>query len=587
MDPFHSETPPDIPKNPFRILTPKDWLYLPHLLSRKERALLVFFTALALFGGVAGGMGILSRFMHEAPARGGTYREGMIRPPERINPLFLSNNDTDRDLVNLMYAKLFAYSPSGALMPDLAESYLISDDSKTYTIELKKNARWHDGGRVTADDVIFTIRAIQNPDYKSSLRPNWQGVSVERLGDYTVRLILKQPYSPFIQNLALPILPQHIWARIPAENASMAETNIRPVGSGPFVFKSLERDGEGVITKYRLSANQRYHSEGPYIQSVEFSFYDDEQSLMQAYIAGKIDGISVVSAKSLERLKNLGASIYAIKMPRVFAVFLNESAPVLKDKDVRRALALAVPKEELIKNVLGGGAVPIDSPIPPGIFGFNPELEKIAYDPAAAQKLLDRAGWKDLNGDGIREKKSAKKSEKPAELSFTVMTSDWKDLKGTAEALSAYWKKIGVKAEVHSMPVSNLETSVIRPRKYDALLFGEILGRDPDPFSFWHSSQLKDPGLNIALYHSPRVDLLLEQARKTTSRDEIEDKYFKFQAVIAEDFPTIFLYSPLYYYTQRPWIRGAGMETITVPSERFENASRWYIETKRVFGNKR
>ncbi|MBI4135030.1 MAG: hypothetical protein HY471_02910 [Candidatus Sungbacteria bacterium] len=572
-----------MPRNPFRVLTFRDWIYIPHLLGRRERAILGFFLALALIGGITTGTVALQRFTSIAPEHGGTFKEGVTRLPERVNPLFLASNDTDRDLVELIFAKLFSYDSKGSLIPDIAKSYEVGDDGRTYTIALRADVLWHDGVPLTVDDVLFTIRAIQDPAYKSSLRPNWQGVTAERLGDHTMRILLKQSYSPFIQNLALPVIPKHIWERIPAEAATLVEVNIKPIGAGPYRVKKIVQTDSGIIDSYVLEAYDDYHREGPYIKTIEFSFYEDEEAMLRAYQSGAIDGISILSAKNLELAKSMGAEVHAIRMPRVFGIFLNEANPSLKELRVRQALALAIPKDALIETALGGGAIPVDTPIPPGTFGYNPDVAKTPFNPEQARSLLEKTGWKDQNRDGIREKAASKKGEQPTPLKITLVTSDWKDLIETANAVKAYWREIGVDTEVRSLPISDLESEAIRPRKYDALLFGEILGRDPDPFAFWHSSQLKDPGLNIALYHSPKVDSLLESARRATNRAEIEAKYKEFQKVVDNDFPTIFLYSPTYFYATRPVIKGIELESLVVPSERFDSLYRWFIETRREF----
>lgn len=575
--------PPETPKNPLKTLSFRDWVYIPHILSRKERAMLALFAALALITGIGSATVGFYRITHDSPQLGGTYREGVIRAPERVNPLFLSNNDTDRDIVALVFANLFYYDPEGNLKPDLAENYSISSDGKSYSINLKNNALWHDGVPVTADDVVFTVKTIQDPNYKSSLRPNWQGVTIERLGDYEVRFVLKQPYSPFLQNLALPIIPRHIWEKVPPEEATLSEINLKPVGAGPYRFKELERNSKEEITKYILETNTDYYRERSYLRNIEFTFYESEEQLIQAFRGDLIDGISVVSPKNVEVLKGLGAAVSTIRMPRVFAIFMNETNPVLKDKQIRTALALAIPKEELITKVLGGGAIPVDSPIPPGTFGHDPQISKTDFDPEKAKSILDKAGWKEIGADGIRRKKGAKKNDPPILLKIVLTTSDWKDLSKSAEVIKDYWRAVGVDTEIRIMPISELETDAIRPRKYNALLFGEILGRDPDPFAFWHSSQLKDPGLNIALYHSPKVDALLEAARKSTDRNDIETKYREFQRAVVGDFPTIFLYSPTYFYAHRSNVKNVEVNAVVLPSERFSAANTWYIKTKRSF----
>lgn len=574
--------------NSLKSMHARDWLFALHLLGRRERALLGFFAALVLIGAVVIVTSVYSKLTHETPGTGGTFREGILHSPELINPLFLSSNDADRDISELVFSKLFSYDASGNIRPDLARDYTISDDGRSYVVNLREDVRWHDGSAFTADDVVFTVKAIQDPAYKSALRPNWQGVTIERLGDYSVRFALKQPYSPFLQNLALFILPRRLWERIPVESAPLAELNIKPVGTGPYRFDNLERDSDGIITSYVLSRNMFYFGEGPYISTVEFKTFSSEDEMLQAYKGGEIDGISMVSAKNVEYVKGLGASVLGVRMPSVFAVFFDEAGPIARDKSVRQALALAVPKEELIAKILGGGAVPIESPIPPGTFGYEPNISKTAYDPAQSEKILERSGWKDTNGDGIREKKITTGTGKKATTSISPLkivltTSDSKTLSSVASALKSYWRIVGVDTEIKTLSISELEETVIRPRKYEALLFGEILGHDPDPFAFWHSSQLKDPGLNIALYHSPKVDQLLESARKITDRAEIEKKYQEFQRVVDADFPAIFLYSPTYFYAIRPTVRSVSIESVVLPSERFESARSWYMKTSRAF----
>ena len=287
--------------------------------------------------------------------------------------------------------------------------------------------------------------------------------------------------------------------------------------------------------------------------------------------------------QNIDELKNLGANIYAVRIPQIFAIFLNETNPILADKSLRQALAMAIPKDELIKKVLGGGAIAIETPIPPGTFGFNSNISPTPYDPERAKQTLEKLGWTDLNQDSLREKKSAKKGGEPTPLKITLATSERKDLVDTLQEIKQYWREIGVDTEINSFPINELNSTIIRPRAYDALLFGEILSRDPDLFAFWHSTQLKDPGLNIALYHSKQVDALLEEARRLTDRNQIRERYESFQKILDTDFPTIFLYSPTYYYASDSGVRGINLKTLVLPSERFFSISDWFIKTTRVF----
>ena len=186
-----------------------------------------------------------------------------------------------------------------------------------------------------------------------------------------------------------------------------------------------------------------------------------------------------------------------------------------------------------------------------------------------------------MKDDGIRYKK-VKGAKNPLQLEFTLTTTDWPELTQTAVALKTNWEKIGFKVNLDIVPVNAIQTQTIRPREYEALIFGEVLGLDPDPFSFWHSTQRKDPGLNLALYSDKKVDGLLESARQIISPEAKIKKYEEFQNIIMRDVPAIFLYSPNYIYIAPAKIKGLGVQAINTPSQRFENINQWFISTIRV-----
>ena len=209
------------------------------------------------------------------------------------------------------------------------------------------------------------------------------------------------------------------------------------------------------------------------------------------------------------------------------------------------------------------------------MYEFNPEKSK---------KILAAAGWKDENADGVLERKKAdsKKSE-VIELTFTLTTSDWPDLVRAAKIIKEELKEVGINIDLDIKPFSELESGVIRPRNFDLLLFGQVYGYEPDPFAFWHSSQVKDPGLNVAFYTSREADKLLEEARKISASEKRVEKYRDLQKQIAKDLPAVFLYSQLYLYALPTDIRGVNLEKISLPADRFNEINLWYKETKRVF----
>jgi peptide/nickel transport system substrate-binding protein len=559
-------------------------LYLPRLFSRQEKIIFLALLCIAVVSGTFSLARFIARNTERVPAFGGIYREGLLKQPRLINPLFLTSNDTDRDIAKLVYASLISFDAEGSPVPDLAESYEITDENKTYTFVLRENARWHDGKPVTADDVVFTVKTAQNPAYASPERPNWQGVIVEKLDDKTLRMTLRQPYASFINNLTLGILPKHLWENIDPISAQLNELNLRPIGSGPYMFSGIEKTKE-LVSHIVLEANPRYHRAGPHLKRIEFFFFTSEDELTRALKINAIDGIGGVSSEQFEHPPiNVAQHIFAT--PSVFGVFLNANKlELLADKDIRMALLLALDRERIRKEAAGETTTAAHTPIPAGVFELAPDTySPLPYDPEKAKEILDKRGFREDEQEGIRIKKEQKaKKEIITPLRITLATSNAPQLARAAELIKTMWGEIGVAVELNVLPIIELESSVIRPRTYETLLFGEVYSHDPDPFSFWHSSQIKDPGLNIAMYSNQKTDELLADARKTADREARQKKYEEFQKIIANDIGAIFLYSPSYPYLINKKVNGIREGTIVLPADRFNEVTQWFIDTKRIW----
>lgn len=567
----------------WKLLSARKLLYLPHIIKSAGEKRLISGLILLVF--LSGGF-LLFRLWLEitvpAPQVGKTYTEGILKDPRTINPLFAAQ-DTDRDIARLVFSGLLTYSVNGEPIPDLAERYEISADAKTYTLFLRKNALWHDGKPVSAEDVIFTIKTIQNSQYKSVLRANWQGVTTEKLDEYTIRFTLRTPYAPFIENLTTGILPRHLWEGVSPEQALLHELNLKPVGSGPYKFDSFKQKKDGSISWYRLKRNADYFREGPYLKKITFVPFPTEEELLTAWKKGLVEGFGPVSAALLTELASARFSVHTILMPRIFGVFFSEkNSPVLADLKIRQAIARTIDRDELIEKILPGGAAPAVSPLP---FLKTTEAEDslYAYDRQKARGLLEQAGWKDANDDGIREKRTKQKGKEIVDnLRFTLTTSDWPDLLRAAEIIKGKLREVGIEITIEKRPFSDLETSVLRTRNFELLLFGQVYGYEPDPFAFWHSSQVKDPGLNIASYANKKADQLLEEVRRTSDTATRFKKYEEFSKIVSKDLPAVFLYSQLYLYLLPSDIYGANISKISLPSDRFNEANKWHRETKRV-----
>lgn len=522
------------------------------------------------------------------PVHGGTYTEGVIGYARFINPV-LSYTDADKDLTSLVYSGLLKVSTNGELVNDLAESYTISDGGLVYDFKLKDNLTFHDGKPLTTDDIEFTIQKITDPTIKSPKALNWNGVQIQKISKTEIRFILKKSYTPFIENMSIGILPKHIWANVQNEAFDVSAFNREPIGSGPYKIKSSTRDSTGLYESYKLESFNKYVSGEPYIKTLIINFYKNEKDAVSAFNYGYIDGLGGISPEIAKTAK-IGISEggkHAIKstLPRIFAVFFNQNqSPVLLNKEVRNALNTAINRKTLIAEIFNGFATPAYGPIPYEKDKNAGDTEKdTEYNIEIAKRILSSAGWK-MGEDGIMIKSTKSgKNTATQRLSFTLTTSNIPELKNTAEALKAKWKEIGAEVNIQLFDGVDLNQTVIRPRKYSALLFGNIINRDLDLYPFWHSSQRTDPGLNIALYANLKVDKLLDISRSSMDDNKRIEAYKEIEKEIQNDMPAIFLYSPDYIYLTSGKAKNIRIESPNQPSERFSNINEWYTEKEDIW----
>jgi peptide/nickel transport system substrate-binding protein len=568
-------------------------LHAFHLFSPRKKA--VFLALLALFvGAVAGIVWIVDQSITVAvPAYAGTLREGEIGVPRFINPL-LATSDPDRDMSALIYAGLMRANATGSLIPALAESYTISDDSLTYTFTLRNNLTWHDGKPLTSDDILFTVQKAQDPALKSPVRAQWEGVTAQAPDATHVVFTLKHPYALFLENTTLGILPKHIWQKVSTDSFPYSIKNTEPIGSGPYQYVSMKKDGSGIPTQYSLKAFSKYALGKPYISHLEFRLYPSDQARIAGYKAGQIDAMSTITPETATSTKGNGALYVSINpLPRIFAVFFNQNnAQIFTSQTVREALERAVNKEALIQTAIGGYATSTDGPLPPGSFGYTPDTSTLPGDIAAAKAMLEKNGWvldpktkvyskttKTTTGKGSTQKTTSSSQT----LSFSLATGDAPELKASADFVADTWRALGADVTVKIFEIGDLNANVIEPRQYDALLFGEIVGHDPDPFAFWDSSQRNDPGLNVALYANAKTDKTVEAARQTTDPALRAELLATFQGEVRADTPAVFLYAPSFLSIMPKNLKGFRLDTVSMPSDRFADIEKWYLETDRVW----
>lgn len=515
------------------------------------------------------------------PTQGGVLVEGMIGPARFLNPL-LATSEADEAITQLVYSGLMRATPDGSLIPDLAESYVISPDGTVYTFKLREGLTFHNGAPLTAEDVVYTVHEAQNPDIKSVRRADWEGVQASAPDSRTVVFTLPRAYAPFIENTTMGILPGRLWRNTDPEEFLFHRLNTDPIGSGPFKIASLATNASGAPIRYTLVPFANFALGKPFLSEITLKFYPSQVDQIEALNNREIDAIASITPERSGLINRADLALIASPLQRVFGVFFNQNhAPVLTDSAARRALDAAIDKNRLVMLALFGFGVPLSGPMLPAhtTRATTSQTVSTAYTQesiAAARAILEAGGWKIDETTGSWMKGGQ-------ELSFTLSTADSPELVKTADAVATAWRQAGVKVAVQVYPIADLNTTIIRPRAYDAILFGEVVGRSLDLFAFWHSSQRNDPGLNLALYANTQADTVLAQARATAERQERERLFSQFVEIVRGDRPAVFLYAPEFLYVAPKHISGMQRGTMTVPSDRFLDVHEWYTDTEHVW----
>ncbi|MHB8651770.1 MAG: ABC transporter substrate-binding protein [Minisyncoccota bacterium] len=521
-------------------------------------------------------------FLVKVPAHRGGIVEAAVGAPKFINPL-LATSDTDRDLTALVYSGLMRRDQSGTLIPDLAQSYTISPDGLTYTFTLRPHTMFQDNSPLTASDVAFTIARAKESSIRGDIRGRWDGVSVATPDQRTIIFTLKRPYVSFLDNTTIGILPMHLWGKVATDAFITSDFNTDPIGSGPYQVHVINRSNDGkAITSYELSAFEKFTLGAPYLQTLTFSFYPDEDAELKALQNGSVQSIASLSPQSAAHVRG-GEEIALYPEQRLYGVFFNQTQnPVFSDPVVRTVLGKIIDRPTMVHTVFSGYAVPLSKPIPPGIVGYVPETpQSLRPQPIAeAQAALAKDGWKLDPAKNVLTKKNKKVT---VELRFTLATRNIPELKQIAEILKATWEQAGIRVDIAYYDEGDLRETIIRPRKYDALLFGGVFPAESALYSFWHSSQRNDPGYNVSMYANPKTDKILEKIFSTASLSDRIAEYATFDQEIARDAPAVFLYAPDFMYAIPSDLHGIIPGTITDSPDRFANVYQWYRETDSVW----
>jgi peptide/nickel transport system substrate-binding protein len=508
------------------------------------------------------------------PAYGGTYVEGVAGVPQYLNPV-IAATDVDQDVARLAFSGLTRYDQAGAIVPDLASNFHTESDGRIWTFDIRDDAKWHDGQPVTADDVVFTVKLLQDRGYVGPYSDAFRGVTVDRVSPLTVRFTLPDVYGPFADSTTVPLLPSHLLGNVPYAELGRQPFNASPIGTGP--FRVTEVDARQVV----LLRNDDFYRarparSRPYLDKVILRFYPDPTEALLALSRGEIDGVGGLSSPDGERARSLkSAVLYSLPTDNFVSLFLNvrPEKVVFRDRAVRQAIANAIDRGRVLQLAADGRGTVADEFVPSSSWAYVKDVTRYTYSIEDAKAGLDGADWKDHDGDGIRDKSGQK-------LAFTISTSDEPARTAAATQIQRDLNAVGMSVTVNSMPFGQLVDSVARQRSFDALLVEIAVSGDPDPYTFFHSTEVADPGHNFSGFSTLPIDRSLEAARRTFDESARRDLYAPVFQAISKEVPVVFLYFTDYLYAQSVQVQGQRIAPLTDPRERFWNVEDWYMRTQ-------
>lgn len=517
----------------------------------------------------------------EAAAPDGTYAEGVVGKLDTLNPLYASSAP-EIAASRLVFSSLYDYDKTGALHPDVAQKMVVDESGKNYTVTLRDTVKWHDGARLTADDVVFTIQTIKNPAarVRSSLQVNWRDIAVKKIDDKTVQFTLPA-YAAFPHALTFPIVPKHLLEGVSPSTLYESSFSRSPVGSGPFMYRLLQSPNAISDQKvFHMTANPDYYNGKPRLGRYELHAYTDENSLIKAVNAFEVTGAADISSARIKDIKNPAYVSRQYSINNGVYALMNNATGLFSDSKVRQAVQAAVDTAK-VRQVAGEDVAPLDLPFLRSQISDSSAIGLPSVDPARARTLLDEAGWKVESGSQVR-----KKDAMPLKLRITTTKNT--QYEQVAETISQQLKAVGFDASVEVIddkaPNANFIVGTLQGRNFDMLVYELPIGADPDVYAYWHSSQAGLSGYNFANYKNSVADVALASARDRLDFRLREAKYISFAKEWLKDAPALGLYQQSVTYIVNKNASVMDDNTIFVlTSDRYASVHHWTVNRSRVY----
>jgi peptide/nickel transport system substrate-binding protein len=455
----------------------------------------------------------------------------------RILIPFLADDSSSGSICALIYNGLTKTDKDLNIVGDLAESWDIEEGGLFITFNLRKNVLWHDGVPMTAADVKFTYETILDPQTGCPYISSYKDIkNIKVIDPYTIRFDYEKPYAPALLKFGMGVIPKHLYAGA-KEDIKKSRYARAPVGTGPYKFSRWE-SGQYIV----LEANQEYFEHVPGIKRYVYRIIADQAVQLLELVSGDVDSMVLnpyqyfyrsETSRFKERINK-----YRYLAHSYTYIGYNLKDPLFEDERVRQALSYAINKKRIIEAVLLGLGESCTGPFIKGSPYYDEMAAAYEYDPEKATKLLELAGWRDTDNDGILEKEGR-------EFRFILATNQGNQVRqDVATVVQRQWARLGVNAKIQVIAWSSFLDQFINKKNFQATILGWTMPIDPDAYTVWHSDSKKPGGLNFISYSNEKVDELIEAGIRQFDPDERGKIYRQVHRYIAEEAPYTFLFFP-------------------------------------------
>ncbi len=496
-----------------------------------------------------------------------TITVGSLADAKRLIPL-LASDSASGEISSWIYNGLTKYDKNIKVIGDLAESWEISPDGLTIIFHLRKNVYWHDGKEFTSNDVVFTYETIIDPKIPTPYSSIYGPVEkVEALDKYTVKVIYKEPYAPALESWGMGIIPKHV---LDGKDITDEFYNRHPIGTGPYKLKEWIT-GQKIV----LEAFDKYFEGRPNIDRYISRVIPDPATMFLELKFGGIDFMGLTPPQyKLQANSDLFKKYFQkFRYPSFGYTYLgyNLLDNRFSDKRVRQAITYAIDKKAIIAGVLLGFGNPCTGPFPPESWAYNPNVKDFEYNPKKALQLLKEAGWT-LGKDGLLTKNGEP-------FKFTVLINQGNEARlKTAQIIKENLKKIGIDMNIKVLEWQTLLHEFIDKKRFEAVIMGWALSRDPDIYDIWHSSKTREGEFNFISYKNEEVDQLLLEGRRTFDFKKRKKIYHRIHEILAEEQPCTFLYVPDALPVLHKRFKGVEKAPIGI----WYNFIHWYVPKNKI-----